>query len=667
MATSLETHRRPPTSDQLRTLHAQLSQCAATARDAADFFNRFLTAAVGTLGAAGGAAWSAEPAGFQIAAAVGLDAADLPRSEEAARRVFADGAGRVAAGPSADEAPSASAGDLLLYPVRLGTTTCGVVALVLPSDAPPAMRPTLQRILVPLCDHAAEFLHRRRRDTAGSGSAAPVDSALAAFALEVHRSLDLKRTAAAVANETCRLVDCDRVAVLRYRHRKAETLAVSGQDFLDRRASLVRRLEALAAAVAAAGESLTAPDDENARAPQVEAPLQAYLEEAHCRSLSATPLRETSEGEVVGVIVVEQIATAAGPAERHRRVDKTHAGLPTRRPVTVDMLLPHAVAALGNAARHESSSLLSRSPLAKSTAASMLFWVGAPAAAMALLWLMPYDFAVEARGTLQPIVRRDVFAPIDGTVDKIFVRHGDRVQPGDPLFELRSTELDVAEADLIKQINETEQEFVNAQRQYNDGRTLTAAEQSRLVGQIATLEQRRESLRKQAALFAEKRQRLRVAAPIAGQIATWNVDELLAERPVRQGQTLTALVDPDGEWEVEIRVPEDRFGYVVEAQHALSSESAASPPPQLEIIFVLASDPGREYRGRIVETHLAAEQRGEEGNVILVRAAIDKRQLAQLHPGTEARVRVECGSRSLGYVLLHDVWNFVQTRILFKL
>ena len=144
-------------------------------------------------------------------------------------------------------------------------------------------------------------------------------------------------------------------------------------------------------------------------------------------------------------------------------------------------------------------------------------------------------------------------------------------------------------------------------------------------------------------------------------------DELLAERPVRQGQTLTALVDPDGEWEVEIRVPEDRFGYVVEAQHALSSESAASPPPQLEIIFVLASDPGREYRGRIVETHLAAEQRGEEGNVILVRAAIDKRQLAQLHPGTEARVRVECGSRSLGYVLLHDVWNFVQTRILFKL
>ena len=65
MATSLETHRRPPTSDQLRTLHAQLSQCAATARDAADFFNRFLTAAVGTIGAAGGAAWSAEPAGFR--------------------------------------------------------------------------------------------------------------------------------------------------------------------------------------------------------------------------------------------------------------------------------------------------------------------------------------------------------------------------------------------------------------------------------------------------------------------------------------------------------------------------------------------------------------------------------------------------------------------------
>ena len=57
----------------------------------------------------------------------------------------------------------------------------------------------------------------------------------------------------------------------------------------------------------------------------------------------------------------------------------------------------------------------------------------------------------------------------------------------------------------------------------------------------------------------------------------------------------------------------------------------------------------------------------DEGNVVRLRTAIDKRQLAELHPGADVRVRVHCGTRSLGYVLFHDVWSFVQSRILFRL
>jgi hypothetical protein len=228
------------------------------------------------------------------------------------------------------------------------------------------------------------------------------------------------------------------------------------------------------------------------------------------------------------------------------------------------------------------------------------------------------------------------------------------------LFDLRHNELDVAEADLIKQINENEQELLNAQRTYNEGgRALSAAESNRLLGQIAVFEQRRDSLRTQAQLFAGRREELRVRSPIAGQIATWNVTELLSERPVHRGQTLTTLVDPDGEWEIEIRVPEDRFGRLVENR-------TADDPPR-EVIFMLATDPGREYRGTIREMHLAAEPDGEEGNIVRVRASIDKRQLAQLQTGADVRVRIDCGTRSLGYVLLGDVWAFVQSRILFKL
>jgi hypothetical protein len=142
-------------------------------------------------------------------------------------------------------------------------------------------------------------------------------------------------------------------------------------------------------------------------------------------------------------------------------------------------------------------------------------------------------------------------------------------------------------------------------------------------------------------------------------VATWNISELLSERPVRRGQTLTTLVDPDGEWEIEIRVPEDRFGRLL--------ENRDKDDPPIEVTFVLATDSSREYRGTVRETHLAAEPHGEEGNIVRIRASIDKRELAQLQTGADVRVKIDCGTRSLGYVLLGDVWSFVQSRILFKL
>lgn len=656
MAASVETQRRLPTPEQLRKLHARLAGEVDKAADARSYCAAFLADVCGTLGVRGGVVWLADGERPEPVCVGGLAVDELGDFTAAAEEVLARGIGRLA---TSDALPETA---LLLYPVRLGTTVHGVVGLADEATSPAPIRSALQRMLVPLCDHLAEYLQRcRTQAEARSRTATEGDVALAQYIAELHAPLDLARTAAAIANETARMLGCDRVSTLLFARRRAEAKAVSGQDYLDRRASLIVRLEALAGAVAATGDNLSFPDDAARLAPQVDSALQHYLEDAQSRRLHVVPLREPTAdgtaGDVVGVLVVEWIA--AGNDD-----DSSNSAQADDR---LAQLLPHIAAALTNSIRYEAVPLrfLTGGAAKPGSLAGggrwsrSAVWGVAAAAVIALLVLTPWNFEVEARGTLQPVTRRDVFAPADGVVERIFIRHGDRVKAGDPLFELRSTELDVAEADLIKQINETEQEVANAQRQYSDGRSLTEAEQARLVGQIATLEQRRESLRRQAALFAEKRNRLRVASPLAGQVSTWNVAELLAERPVKQGQTLTSLVDPAGEWEIEIRVPEDRFGHIVEAER-----DQKSPP---EIVFVLAADPNREYRGRIVESHLAAEPRGEEGNIVLVRAAIDKRELAQLHPGSDVRVRVECGTRSLGYVLLHDVWNFVQTRILFKL
>lgn len=674
MATTVEPQRGVPTPDELRRLHARLAEQVPRAADARSYCAAFLADVVRTLGVRGGVVWLADGSQLDAVCQAGLRPEELAGYTVAALEVLSQGIGRVA---TSDAAPAETApAALLLYPVRIGTTTHGVVGLADDAATPRPLRAALQRMLVPLCDHLAEYLQRCHTRAAASDvpAAAPREASTAQYIADIHAPLDLPRTAAAIANETARLLTCDRVCVALFRHRRAETLAVSGQDYVDRRAGLVVRLEALATAVAATGETVRAPGDAERLAPQVDDALQAYLEESQSRRLLVVPLREPAaeeeSGAVIGVLLVEWIAGLQEPQPSGRRKARRTAeadGADEATDALLETLLPHAAAALANSIRYEAVPLRFLTGGAVRPGALRgrgrfsrpMLWGGAAAAVFVALWLVPYDFAVEARGTLQPITRRDVFAPADGVVERIFIRHGDPVKAGDPLFELRSSDLDVAEADLIKQINETEQEFANAQRQYSDGRTQTAAEQARLVGQIATLEQRRESLRRQASLFAEKRARLRVASPMSGQVATWNVAELLAERPVRQGQTLTSLVDPAGDWEIEVRVPEDRFGHVAEA--------ARDSKEPLEIVFVLASSPGQEYRGKIVETHLAAEPRGEEGNVVLVRAAIDKKQLVQLHPGSDVRVRVECGTRSLGYVLLHDVWSFVQSRVLFKL
>jgi len=710
MATALDPKTPAPNIQKLRELHAGLAERSRADLEPQRFFADFLNSTTAALGAAAGAIWLVEQGTLSSVAALRFSRDDREAYERFAAETAAEGAGRFIGrdGRTLGDAQPTDAAQphkhalrhaVMTYPIRIGTGVLGIVLIGFAEDPERAAQQNLQRILVPLCDHAADYLYRRRSqflaaEHAGVGRTDEPSNAghIAQYALEVHANLDLRRTASAIANETRRLTETDRAGVCLYRRRRAEALAVSGQDYLDRRANLVRRLEVLAAAVAAGGETLRFPTDDEAQlAPQIETALNAYLDESQARALTVEPLRAgtAAPDEIIGVLTIEKIATAApmphSPIPQpHSPIPQPHGALrrrrssaapaeaePTAAPL-LEALVPHAAAALANALRYDSVPLrtLTR-PLATIDALTggsrlkkRLLLNGALVGLVAALWLVPYDFAVEARGTLQPVHRRDIFASTDGIVDKIYIRHGDRVAVNDPLFELRSTDLDVAEADLIKDINETEQEFSNAQRQYNDSRGLTDVERQRLSGQIATLEQKRISLRRQAVLFTEKRAKLKIMSPIDGHVATWNVEELLAERPIRQGQTLVALVDPSGDWEVEIRVPEDRFGHVAER---LKKKPDGTPPEKLEITFVLATDPGREYKGTVVETHLAAEPRGEEGNIILVTAKIDKTKLAQLHPGADVRVRVECGSRSLGYVLLHDVWSFVQSRVLFKL
>lgn len=51
---------------------------------------------------------------------------------------------------------------------------------------------------------------------------------------------------------------------------------------------------------------------------------------------------------------------------------------------------------------------------------------------------------------------------------------------------------------------------------------------------------------------------------------------------------------------------------------------------------------------------------------MLIKVAIDKRELPDPRPGATVTAKIYCGRRPLGYVYLHDLIAFIQSRIIFR-
>ncbi len=142
-------------------------------------------------------------------------------------------------------------------------------------------------------------------------------------------------------------------------------------------------------------------------------------------------------------------------------------------------------------------------------------------------------------------------------------------------------------------------------------------------------------------------------------MTTWKVHELLINRPVTHGALLVTLVEPDGDWELELRMPEDRLGFITEAQAELGKD--------LDVEYIAATNPGVTLQGKVQEVHSSAEVRGEDGNTVLIDVAINKDDVPVRRDGAGVTAQVHCGRAAIGYVWFHDLVSFVQSKILFRI
>jgi multidrug resistance efflux pump len=287
-------------------------------------------------------------------------------------------------------------------------------------------------------------------------------------------------------------------------------------------------------------------------------------------------------------------------------------------------------------------------------------------AALAALVFVPAELRLEGKGTLEPVHRRDVFAGIDGVVERLEpgLEHGAAVRQGQLLAALRNTELEVAIEDVKGRKLSSLEQLESTKRRLLEDKKITPEERNQLAGRRAQLDREIASFDNQLRIYEAKTRDLEVRSPIDGVIVTWQVRDRLLLRPVEKGQSLMSVADKTGPWELEIHMPDDRLGHVNRA-----AAEARKAGRELEVDYILATDPGTRHHGTVKEIHEQAEVRGEQGNTVLVRVTIDpdRHEKEELGAGASVTARIACGKRPLGYVWFHDLLSFIQTQVFFRL
>lgn len=663
---------------QIRTLAEEIAQLAEAEIPAAEFYQGFLTRLTTALASTGAALWlkenpfsEADNPSLQLQYHINLKqsvlatdpAAQLQHHSLLQQVLAADEPQLVSplsGGPSGSAAGNPTDSLLVLAPLRIGRTTAGLVEIFQRANAGPATQQGYLRFVTQMAQLASSYLTQRQ--IGNFQQAQQSWHQLEQFIRAVHQGLDTRQTVYQIVNEGRRLLQVDRLSVALMQGKHCRVEAISGLDAIERRAELVKRLNNLTTAVVQTGQPLWYGGEDSDLPPQIEVKLHEYLDRAHAKMLAILPLKAlegtdpaaTQESKAIaeprplGALIIEQLKDCE---------------IPVSLPQRSELAVQHSQIALTNAREHQSlflmpvwkqlgklSSLVSSERRWKTLAVAGLL-----SGVIATLTLFPYRFGMGASGSLIPETQYEVFALESGVLMNVHVsdQADTFVNAGDLLAEMYNNELDIEIQNLRGQI-ESELESLRSKRALQS--QVNPSDAQILGPEINSLRQRILSLENELALREHQQKLLRVTAPASGQVVNWQVRQNLLRRPVQRGQHLMTIVDPDTQWQVELRMPERRVAHLLQA-----SQTQTEP---LKVTFTLLSQPGIEYRGELLSIDQKLDVHADDGNAVLVRIGFDNQAVPRdlLRSGTRVAAKVDCGKRPLGYVLLHEMLETIHTK-----
>ncbi len=398
-----------------------------------------------------------------------------------------------------------------------------------------------------------------------------------------------------------RLTGCDRVALGGERGRRMTLLALSDVSSPDRRTEEIRILEKGLAECASRSSRLCWP----APAPDQESPVLAEAGRATgSETVAAIPLPADS-GRKGALLLLWQ-----------KKLDQeTTASL---------AMLEHAAPLLAGCvqvlqqrpwrfvSRHDHQPRRRRLLIA--AAVLVLF----------LLLLIPVPYRVPASALVKPVTTRYVVARFDTILDKVLVDPGDRVRAGALLARLDGREISLQLAGLSAERNK-------AARMHD--RYLAAGDTP--AAQVARLDMER--LDQQIDLLRQRQAHLQLISPVDGIVLTGDLKRAEGG-PVSKGQTLFEVA------------PLDRM----DIELAIGENDIARVRNRARVTIRFDAYPNKRWQGTI--QRIIPKSRIRDMRNVFIAEFETANPGGRLRPGMRGEAEIDCGRRSLGWILLHRPW-----------
>lgn len=265
---------------------------------------------------------------------------------------------------------------------------------------------------------------------------------------------------------------------------------------------------------------------------------------------------------------------------------------------------------------------------------------------------IPVPVMVESSAVLVPVDIEELYAPMDGVVERVLVQHGQRVEPGTPLVQLQSTSLAAEREKSRASIIQQEQRLADLDNRLLRDRGLAPIERDSLETERETIRLALQYEKKALDLIDQQWEQLTIRAKSAAIVETWQVDESLNGRPVRMGQWLFSLRSPTTRWELEAKIPERNLDEITRSHNNSHSTSFARLIASPKEKWTIQSKSPESWRS-------LQQQPGDALPMYLVRFQVsDDFPDSLAMAGATARISVSSGKASLAWALSKD---FVET------